>query len=1260
MVLFPAGFVLLLWAFRWNARALGEFRAPVETATDYRRGRSWRRRPGLVRGAYTFQIKAILAVLGLTTSVRAFWWWLGQGADQATGGRRATITDIADWFARQGLSPVGSVMTTVADYVSGHLGLLEPPSLLAHILIFGGALALGALLTNRENRTFTWVDPQTGRVRRRWEYISSAFVAGATGGVLLALLEVLIRRLNDGRQAELAATIVPPLGLLILVMGYVVEVALLGRVITEAEREWWARLASLMLVAAIAWAGAVATILYVPALFLYAGVPLRLALTSGWLGATALGVLTGRRAAASDARGGASLPVATIALLMPPIFLVGMLGAVSLLVSALVNVPPLVMPARGEEMSGVANYFEGVNGTSIWILLPWFIFMYVIFDWAQKKVDVNLFSLHSMYANRLIRCYLGASRAKPRWPERWSDGHDPAAGGGAPSLSPLIERMAPAQAAGGGALALSPALERMAPTPSGAGRAELERRIHRMTDEAEDLRLTMNRLRRDPQSDPRVIEELRLRWYKLSRLMRPDLLALIDVLNRELDLLGPGSRRRAELEHELSRRRTDLAGLDVGQRARDENPFTGFDPRDDIPLYDLRIGGSPAGDRIYWGPHLLINSELNLVAGEELALRDRKGESFVLTPLYCGAKSVGYARVTPESSENLTLGRAITISGAAVDPNMSTYQNSALTAFLTIFNARLGFWMQNPREPSWNAEPPLYGDRLVRELLGRTTNQDEFVHLSDGGHFDNLGLYELIRRRCRYIIAVDAGEDISASNDNLGILVRLARIDFGVRVELDTRPLEAEGPDELSRTHVVIGRIHYEDVDNGQVPGILVYVKITMTGDEPPDLQRYAKSDPRFPRQPTDFRQSFSEEQFESYRALGEHIALDVFGDAVARVTADHPDWNRPTNHDRYIQGNQRLMSALRGRWSSPPANHDDKYLESSRQWTQIQRDVRSDRKLRELSRDLYPELSAPDYQPPALTPERASAELHAVGQLLQVMEDAWIKLGLKGRSDIPTDRGWMNVFRRWTNTRAFHRAWPTLRSEFSPDFVKFCEAQLHMTTARQPWYMAVPADYTADPFLGPSIARLNQEFRREWPGEAWPGAGQPSRDIEAMIGRAAALTIQGVDAPPVWLLVQAPSGQDPAPESNDKFACGIIAACEAADDPEIPVDGERGGMKAFELFTWIRRPHRATGIGSRSVDPLLDQISRGLWAQYPRANYPKLVLRARFPKPDDRLSPDLELEMWKGFFALYDFRPVIGPTTETVLERRLWWPTGG
>src|SRR5262249_5897766 len=157
------------------------------------------------------------------------------------------------------------------------------------------------------------------------------------------------------------------------------------------------------------------------------------------------------------------------------------------------------------------------------------------------------------------------------------------------------------------------------------------------------------------------------------------------------------------------------------------------------------------------------------------------------------------------------------------------------------------------------------GPMILSELFGQTDEKSRHVHLSDGGHFENLGVYELIRRRCRYIIVTDVTEDTNAATVNLANLIRLVRSDFGITIQMDTEQL-AEGADARTTWHCAIGLIHYEDIDACAVAGTLVYLYSSLTGDEPPDVQQYAVANPAFPHETT-LNQFFSEAQFESYRA---------------------------------------------------------------------------------------------------------------------------------------------------------------------------------------------------------------------------------------------------------------------------------------------------------------------------------------------------------------------------------------------------------
>ncbi len=989
------------------------------------------------------------------------------------------------------------------DFLRSHLEILDAPNFVLHVVVFGLIMAAGSYRNARRNRL---PNPR--------KFAVSAFLAGGTGGVLLVLLEALTDRLARLGQPDLMATFIPPLGLLVMVAGLIVEVALLGRDINEGEREWWARLSAMFTLVALSWLAVMATIVYVPGLFYSAGFAARAAIASGWLGSAAFGVITGRYVLPKVSR--SRLGVTAIASIAAQVFLVGLLGAVALLASLLINQPALGAP-HGDIPGPFAYYLAGVKGAPFYILIAILVGPFVLYTLAKNLIDVNLFSLHAMYTNRLTRCYLGASRPLKAWQVRWAPPRDPRADAGATSLS-----------------------------------------------------------------------------------------------NR------PG---------------------DPVPLVRDANPVTGFDPKDDFDLVDVLIGsaGGPSARR-YVGPHLLINATLNLVGGEELAWRDRKGESFTLSPLYCGSKTLGYAK-SEETAGNLSLGSAVAISGAAIDPNMSYYQSTPLTALLTIFNARLGYWIETPKPLNWQALSPKFGKLFLTEFFGRTNGKGEYVHLSDGGHFENLGVYELIRRRARYIVALDAASDADSSDDSLATLIRLCRIDFGVRIKIDTSPLRVAAGDKLTKTHVAVGTIHYDDLDQGEMPGVLVYVKSSLTGDEPPDIQKYASEESTFPLQPTDFRQEFSEEQFESYRSLGDHIARSVFADPVDWVSDLFPESPMPP-HRSYIP---RLFSAVQLRWSEVPKDQDEHVLEASRGWSLLQSELSSRAELAELSRELYPELppgpiSATEPDPA----DRERAELYAVARMLEIMEAAWNALGLRQNSGLPMNRGWMNTFRRWAVTEAFQRTWPALRAERGAEFVRFCESQLHTATAA-PSAIRLTAYKDLTDFPAEAVAELADEFAREWPDEARTG-----RSLPAMIEKAGEL---GLTQPPVWLVVQAPSGPEWADQSPRKFVSGIILATTFDDHPDRALL-EQNGKTPVELFVWVRPPLRSAGLASFTVRPVIAAISGELKVAF-KTTTP--TLWARYPRSS--ADDDLEHGMWLGFFARFDFRrrdPTTPATGEpvTLLER--------
>ncbi len=325
------------------------------------------------------------------------------------------------------------------------------------------------------------------------------------------------------------------------------------------------------------------------------------------------------------------------------------------------------------------------------------------------------------------------------------------------------------------------------------------------------------------------------------------------------------------------------------ERDKTANTFTNFDMLDDEPLAKFTVKEG------YYGPYPLLNCALNASELTELDRQDRKAESFAFTPLYCGfdfsrvrssvssknkAYDYGY-RVTDQYAlpGGPGIGTALAISGAAANPNQG-YHSSPATAFLlTVFNVQMGWWIGNPRKMTWKKNDPSFGlAYLLKNLVGNTSTRNNFVCLSDGGHFDNMGLYELVRRHTAFIMLCDGEQDENFTCEGLANAIRRCRIDFGVEIEIDVKPI-TERKEGFSSANFAIGTIQYTDKEIG----ILLYIKSSITNgkDEaglPVDVAEYASNNPAFPHQSTG-DQFFNEQQFESYRKLGLHIVDSFFND---------------------------------------------------------------------------------------------------------------------------------------------------------------------------------------------------------------------------------------------------------------------------------------------------------------------------------------------------------------------------------------------
>jgi hypothetical protein len=368
--------------------------------------------------------------------------------------------------------------------------------------------------------------------------------------------------------------------------------------------------------------------------------------------------------------------------------------------------------------------------------------------------------------------------------------------------------------------------------------------------------------------------------------------------------------------HAMYRDRLIRAYLGASNSKRDPNPFTGFDENDNIRMRELWNEGK-------FGRRLMpvVNIALNLVGGSKLAWQDRKAESFTVSPLHCGSPELGYRKTdAPEGGryggeKGISLGTAVAISGAAASPNMGYHSSPFVTFILTLLNVRLGAWLGNPGEagnktfqlgyPRFSIGP------IVAEAFGLTKDTSPYVYLSDGGHFENLGLYEMVLRRCHYIVVSDAGEDPACSFADLGDAVRKIRIDFGISIEFGPMSIYSRTElDELKNGghNCAIGRIRYSMVDGDDAEdGVLIYIKPACYGDEPRDIYEYFKSNKAFPHESTK-DQFFSESQFESYRMLGVHTMEKLcaecsgnFRDFVRNILAHHLDEAAPVWLERVI-----------------------------------------------------------------------------------------------------------------------------------------------------------------------------------------------------------------------------------------------------------------------------------------------------------------------------------------------------------------------
>jgi hypothetical protein len=244
-----------------------------------------------------------------------------------------------------------------------------------------------------------------------------------------------------------------------------------------------------------------------------------------------------------------------------------------------------------------------------------------------------------------------------------------------------------------------------------------------------------------------------------------------------------------------------------------------------------------------------------------------------------------------KGTRGMTLATAMAISGASLNPNAGNSgrgvtRNRWVSILYTLLNFRLGYWAINP-DPEISSllrkTPNFISPGLTQSILGNGLNEDTpAIELSDGGHFDNLALYELIRRKVKTIIVCDGGADPDFTFDDLGNAIERIRVDFGAKIIFDDPKFDlcwvVPGSSDESNNHYkpakrgfAVATIRYSDGAEGK----LIYIKSTLIPHISTDLCSYKAANPDYPHQAT-VDQFFDEVQFESYRELGYYLGWQM------------------------------------------------------------------------------------------------------------------------------------------------------------------------------------------------------------------------------------------------------------------------------------------------------------------------------------------------------------------------------------------------
>jgi patatin-like phospholipase len=307
------------------------------------------------------------------------------------------------------------------------------------------------------------------------------------------------------------------------------------------------------------------------------------------------------------------------------------------------------------------------------------------------------------------------------------------------------------------------------------------------------------------------------------------------------------------------------------------------------------VGATPQADHVSVGslwsraasvkrsiPYPIINTNCILINDSDREVAWRGGDNFILSPLYVGCTSTGWEDTQRHVTKHgpLTLPTAMAASGAALSEN-AAYVGSGVTRdrllsiVMVLLNIRLSVWVGRPSDtkPGWRSEPNYIMPSLIYGVLrGGYDRQSKFMELSDGGHFDNLGIYELIRRKVSVIVVLDGEEDSTLALPGLYSVVQRVQEDFGAIIDLDNRLNKLVLEDgtgypkgaQYVKEPYFVAPIRYKN----DGAGVLIYVKLSLTETAGFGPKGYRAQNADFPQQPT-ANQFFVPEQVEAYRQVG-------------------------------------------------------------------------------------------------------------------------------------------------------------------------------------------------------------------------------------------------------------------------------------------------------------------------------------------------------------------------------------------------------